>query len=156
MIVGAIGGVAGALGNVAGNAAANDAEALSNAAKPAGVAEPASGAEGVEGSGSGAGTGVEGVEGAEGVAGVDGAETAGAAVSGGTPNFGSALSEAITSLEEGQQSAASASQALATGKTSDPEAAVTTVEDAALEMQLAAQIRTKATEAAQTIFQTQV
>jgi flagellar hook-basal body complex protein FliE len=31
-----------------------------------------------------------------------------------------------------------------------------TVEDAALAMQLAAQIRTKATEAVQTIFQTQV
>ena len=45
---------------------------------------------------------------------------------------------------------------LATGTVSDPEAAVATVEDAALEMQLAAQIRAKATEAAQTIFNTQV
>ena len=82
-----------------------------------------------------------------GVGGVEGA---------GAPNFGSALTDAISSLEQGQQSAASASQALATGKVSDPEAAITTVEDAALEMQLASQIRTKATEAAQTIFQTQV
>jgi flagellar hook-basal body complex protein FliE len=38
----------------------------------------------------------------------------------------------------------------------DPEAAIATVEDAALTMQLAAQIRTKAVEATQTIFQTQV
>ena len=50
----------------------------------------------------------------------------------------------------------SASQALATGTVKDPESAVVTVEDAQLAMELAAQIRTKATEAAQTIFQTQV
>lgn len=73
-----------------------------------------------------------------------------------TPSFGNALTEAISSLEGGQQSASAASQALATGTVSDPESAVTTVEDAALEMQLAAQIRGKATEAVQTIFQTQV
>ncbi len=81
---------------------------------------------------------------------------AGVEAGGGTPSFGSELTGAISSLEQGQQSAASASQALASGKVSDPEAAVTTVEDAALEMQLAAQIRSKAAEAAQTIFQTQV
>jgi len=150
MIVGAIGSVAGALGNVAGNAATSNAEALSNAAKPAAVAEPATPAAGAEGAEAGAGV--------ESIGGAEGAEAAGSFTStgGGAPNFGGALSEAITSLQEGQQSAASASQALATGKTSDPEAAVTTVEDASLEMQLAAQIRTKATEAAQTIFQTQV
>ena len=70
--------------------------------------------------------------------------------------FGSALTEAISSLEKTQQSAAAASQALATGTVKDPESAVVTVEDAQMAMQLAAQIRTKATEAAQTIFQTQV
>jgi flagellar hook-basal body complex protein FliE len=82
--------------------------------------------------------------------------TASEPTGGTTPNFGTALTEAITSLESSQRSSDAASQALATGTVTDPEAAVTTVEDAALEMQLAAQIRTKATEAVQTIFQTQV
>ncbi len=76
--------------------------------------------------------------------------------SGPTPSFGSALTEAVSSLESGQRSAASASQALATGTVADPESAVTTVENASLEMQLASQIRAKATEAVQTLFQTQV
>ncbi len=70
--------------------------------------------------------------------------------------FGDALAEAVSSLEKTQQSGDSASQALATGNVVDPQAAVVTVEDAQLAMQLAAQIRTKATEAVQTIFQTQV
>jgi flagellar hook-basal body complex protein FliE len=91
---------------------------------------------------------------AEGPVGV--AQLGAAEPTGGTPNFGSALTEAITSLESSQRSSDAASQALATGTVNDPEAAVTTVEDAALEMQLAAQIRSKATEAVQTIFQTQV
>lgn len=71
-------------------------------------------------------------------------------------SFGSALTEAISSLENTQRTADAASQSLAAGTAKDPESAVTTVEDAALEMQLAAQLRSKATEAAQTIFQTQV
>ncbi len=71
-------------------------------------------------------------------------------------SFGGALTQAISSLESSQTSADAASQALATGTVKDPEAAISTVEDAALEMQLAAQIRTKAVEATQTIFQTQV
>jgi flagellar hook-basal body complex protein FliE len=70
--------------------------------------------------------------------------------------FGSELTEAISSLEKTQDSASSASQALATGNVSDPETAVMTVEDAQMAMELAAQIRTKATEATQTIFNTQV
>jgi flagellar hook-basal body complex protein FliE len=70
--------------------------------------------------------------------------------------FGSALTEAVSSLEKTQQSGDSAAQSLATGNVADPQAAVVTVEDAQLAMQLAAQIRTKATEAVQTIFQTQV
>ena len=70
--------------------------------------------------------------------------------------FGSELTEAISSLEKTQQSSDSASQALATGTVKDPESAVVTVEDAQMAMELAAQIRSKATEAAQTIFQTQV
>jgi flagellar hook-basal body complex protein FliE len=70
--------------------------------------------------------------------------------------FGSALTEAVSSLEKTQQSGDSAAQSLATGNVADPQAAVVTVEDAQLAMQLASQIRTKATEAVQTIFQTQV
>ena len=75
---------------------------------------------------------------------------------GGGASFGSELTEAISSLASSQQSAANASQALATGTVKDPESAVMTVEDAQLSMDLAAQIRSKITEAAQTIFQTQV
>lgn len=80
---------------------------------------------------------------------------------GGTPavggeGFGGELTDAISSLEKTQNDAASASQALATGTVANPESAVVTVEDAQMAMNLAAQIRTKATEAAQNIFQTQV
>jgi flagellar hook-basal body complex protein FliE len=83
-----------------------------------------------------------------------GEATAGAVTPAG--GFGEALTGAVSSLEQTQSSADSAAQALATGTVSDPESAVTTVEDAQLAMQLAGQIRNKATEAAQEIFQTQV
>lgn len=85
-----------------------------------------------------------------------GAGEAGGVAAGEASGFGHELTEAISSLEQTQDSATSASQALATGNVSDPESAVMTVEDAQLAMELAAQIRTKATEAAQTIFNTQV
>jgi flagellar hook-basal body complex protein FliE len=80
----------------------------------------------------------------------------GTAASGESGSFGGELTEAISSLEKTQDSASSASQALATGTVSDPESAVVTVEDAQMAMELAAQIRTKATEAATSIFNTQV
>jgi len=70
--------------------------------------------------------------------------------------FGGELTEAISSLEKSQQSASSASQALAMGTVSDPESAIVTVEDAQMAMELASQIRTKATEATTDIFNTQV
>ena len=70
--------------------------------------------------------------------------------------FGGELTEAISSLEGTQQSSDAASQALATGAVKDPESAVVTVEDAQLAMELASQIRTKAAEATQSIFPTQV
>jgi flagellar hook-basal body complex protein FliE len=70
--------------------------------------------------------------------------------------FGETLSSAVSSLEQTQRSADGAAQALATGTVTDPESAVVTVEDAQLAMQLAGQIRSKVTEAAQEIFQTQV
>ncbi len=82
-----------------------------------------------------------------GVAGAGGSESGG---------FGGALTQAISSLEQTQQSASGAAQALATGTASNPESSVVTVEDAQLAMQLASQIRTKAVEATQQIFQTQV
>jgi flagellar hook-basal body complex protein FliE len=99
----------------------------------------------------GLGGGLAGVQ-AEGLA--QAGQTSGTEAAGG--GFGSALTEAVSSLEKTQQSGDSAAQSLATGNVVDPQAAVVTVEDAQLAMQLAAQIRTKATEAVQTIFQTQV
>ncbi|MGD0455885.1 MAG: flagellar hook-basal body complex protein FliE [Solirubrobacteraceae bacterium] len=81
---------------------------------------------------------------------------AGAAAGGESSGFGGELTEAISSLEKTQDSASSASQALATGKVSDPESAVVTVQDAQLAMELASQVRNKVVEATQNIFQTQV
>lgn len=70
--------------------------------------------------------------------------------------FGDMLGQSLKSLADSQTEAASASQALATGQASDPTAVVMAVERAQLAMQLASQIRTKAVEAAQDIFHTQV
>jgi flagellar hook-basal body complex protein FliE len=80
----------------------------------------------------------------------------GAPAGGEAGGFGGELTEAISSLEKSQDSAASASQALATGTVSDPESAVVTVENAQMAMELASQLRNKATEAATSIFNTQV
>ncbi len=91
---------------------------------------------------------------AEGLA--QGGHAAGTAAGGQAGGFGGELTEAISSLEQTQNSASAASQALATGSVSDPEAAVVTVEDAQLAMELASQVRNKATEAATSIFNTQV
>jgi len=88
------------------------------------------------------------------VDGVPGAEDAGATSTG--VGFGDLLGESLSSLATSQQEAADAAQALATGQASDPTTVVMAVERAQLAMQLASQIRTKAVEAAQTIFQTQV
>jgi flagellar hook-basal body complex protein FliE len=76
--------------------------------------------------------------------------------SGGEGNFSGALGKAISALEASQSSAEAASLGVATGTVSNPESAVVTVENAQLEMQLASQIRTKATEALQNVFQTQI
>lgn len=90
-------------------------------------------------------------------AGAAGEGTAPAGASGGEGGgFAGALGKAIDSLEQSQAAAAEASQAVATGTASNPESAVVTVQDAQLEMQLASQIRSKATEALQSIFQTQI
>jgi len=71
-------------------------------------------------------------------------------------DFGSMLGNSISALAKTQNDAASQAQALATGQADDPTAVVMAVERAQLSMQLAGQIRTKAVEAAQEIFHTQV
>lgn len=85
---------------------------------------------------------------------VAGSEATGAA--GGEGSFAGALGKAISSLEASQSAAQSAAKGVATGTVSNPESAVVTVENAQLEMQLASQMRAKATEALQSIFQTQI
>jgi flagellar hook-basal body complex protein FliE len=70
--------------------------------------------------------------------------------------FGDLLGKSLESLAVSQQQATEAAQALASGQAEDPTAVVMAVERAQLAMQLASQIRTKAVEAAQDIFHTQV
>ena len=69
--------------------------------------------------------------------------------------FGGMLADQIGALEQLQTDAASGSRALATGA-ADPTDVVMAVERARLGMQLASQIRTKAVDAVQEIFHTQV
>jgi flagellar hook-basal body complex protein FliE len=88
---------------------------------------------------------------------VDGSAGAGAAApSGGGPGFGSMLTDQLGKLEGAQNDAAKASQDLATGQATDPEAVVMAVERARLSMQLASTLRTKAVEAFSDVFHTQV
>jgi len=70
--------------------------------------------------------------------------------------FGSELAKQVSGLESIQDNAAQQAQALATGQATDPDAVVMAVEKARLSMQLASQIRTKATDAINDIFHTQV
>lgn len=79
--------------------------------------------------------------------------TAGAARPGG---FGGALASSLQSLQDSQTQAAQASRDLATGQAGDATAVVMSVERAQLAMQLASTLRTKAVEAAQDIFHTQI
>jgi flagellar hook-basal body complex protein FliE len=74
----------------------------------------------------------------------------------GSASFGSVLTNAISSLDQTQATAASASQGLATGTLSDPTQAVTAVENASLSMDFASQITNKVVSDANTIFQTQM
>jgi flagellar hook-basal body complex protein FliE len=94
------------------------------------------------------------VKGAEwGVGGVGPLDTQGTPA---TAGFGQMLGNAMGQLETTQTQAAGAAQTLVDGTATDPSAVVMQVERAQLAMQLASQIRTKAVEAYQTIFQTQV
>ncbi len=138
-------------------------EGLSNSASPQTVGGLTQGGQSAQAGGSGLGLeGNSGLEGSsslargEGTSGVEGAGGVGGASGAASGGFGSELSEAISSLEGTQLSSDSAAQSLATGTAKDPEGAVVTVEDAQMAMDLASQLRTKAVEAAQNIFQTQV
>ena len=70
--------------------------------------------------------------------------------------FGGMLAEQISNLEQMQVDAAAASRQLATGTAQDLPSVVNAVERAKLSMELASTIRTKAVEAYQEIFRTQV
>ncbi|MFP5361681.1 MAG: flagellar hook-basal body complex protein FliE [Thermoleophilia bacterium] len=70
--------------------------------------------------------------------------------------FGGALADQIGALEKLQTQAAEGSRALAAGTATDPTEVILAVERARLSMQLASQLRTKAVEAVQDIFHTQV
>ncbi len=98
---------------------------------------------------SGAEWGVPSVDGSAGAAGA-------AQPSGGGSGFGSVLTDQLGKLEGVQDQASQASQALATGQASDPEAVVMAVERAQLSMQLASTLRNKAVEAFNDVFHTQV
>jgi flagellar hook-basal body complex protein FliE len=74
----------------------------------------------------------------------------------GSASFGSALSSAVNSLEQTQNTASTAAQGLATGTISDPATAVTAVENASLTMDVASQIQNKLISAETTMFQLQV
>ena len=90
---------------------------------------------------------------------VDGSAGAGAGAAAPTSGggaFGNMLTDQLGKLEGTQNDAAKASQALATGQASDPEAVVMAVERARLSMQLASTLRNKAVEAFTDVFHTQV
>jgi len=78
----------------------------------------------------------------------------GAAGTGG--GFGDVLVQQIGKLSDLQETAATASQSLADGTASDVGSVVTAVEKAQLAMQLAGQIRTRASEAINDVFHTQI
>ncbi len=70
--------------------------------------------------------------------------------------FGGVLADQIGALEKLQGDAAQGAQQLAAGTAADPTEVVMAIEKARLGMQLAGQIRTKAVEAVQDIFHTQI
>lgn len=70
--------------------------------------------------------------------------------------FGQALAQQIDNLAALQADAAAQSAALADGTATDPVTAIVAVEKAQLSMQFAAALRTRAAEAVQEIFRTQI
>jgi flagellar hook-basal body complex protein FliE len=81
---------------------------------------------------------------------------AGMAPAAGTGSFSGALTGALNSLEQTQAQGTTAAQGLATGQLADPTQAITAVENASLAMDLASQVRTKAVDAVQNVFSTQI
>jgi flagellar hook-basal body complex protein FliE len=101
--------------------------------------------------------GLSGLSGITGIAnGPGGVGSVSAPASGSGGGFGSMLTDAISSLNDSQNTAASDSVALATGKASDVTSVVTDVEKANLEMQLAVQVRNKAVDAYEEIMRMQI
>jgi flagellar hook-basal body complex protein FliE len=70
--------------------------------------------------------------------------------------FGNALGSALDKLDAGQQTAAQASQDLATGKATDISGVVNQVEKASLELQLATQVRNKLVDAYSELMRMQI
>ena len=70
--------------------------------------------------------------------------------------FGHALAGALDKLDAGQQTAAQASQDLATGKATDISGVVNQVEKASLELQLATQVRNKLVDAYSELMRMQI
>lgn len=70
--------------------------------------------------------------------------------------FGSMLTQQLSNLNDLQTTAASQSQALATGQAQDVTQVVSDVEKAALAMQLAVQVRNKAVDAYNELFRIQI
>jgi flagellar hook-basal body complex protein FliE len=86
-------------------------------------------------------------------------DATGAGATGGTSaagSFGSMLTDQISNLNDLQNTAASQSQALATGQAQDVSQVVADVEKAALAMQLAVQVRNKAVDAYNELFRIQI
>jgi flagellar hook-basal body complex protein FliE len=83
-------------------------------------------------------------------------DAAAPASSGGSASFANMLTDKIGSLNDLQNQAADQSQALATGKATDVASVVSTVEQAALSMQLAVQVRNKVVDAYQELMRMQV
>lgn len=85
---------------------------------------------------------------------VENAPATGSGSSGG--GFGQALGDAMQQLDATQATADQQAQALATGQATDLSSVVMSVEKASLEVQLATQVRSKATDAFNQIMQMQV
>jgi flagellar hook-basal body complex protein FliE len=71
-------------------------------------------------------------------------------------SFGGMLTQQLSNLNDLQNTAASQSQALATGQATDVTQVVADVEKAALAMQLATQVRNKAVDAYNELFRIQI
>jgi flagellar hook-basal body complex protein FliE len=81
---------------------------------------------------------------------------AGAGSAASPSSFSDLLMQQVSHLNDLQLTAQDQSQALATGQASDVSAVVTAVEQASLAMQLAVQVRNKATDAYQEIMRMQI